>query len=187
MPVKCFARAKPVFALPKVTAVRLPQYLDRPQLVKRSGSNRLELSEDHQWGGNLRKNMMRTLSVNLSRLLNTPNVSVGRIGNRSETDYRVEVDIIQFELQPNNEVLLTAQWQISRGSPRQKSIVKISNLSSTIELSTKDIPNDKLKIREYEQLVAAMSILFGNLSRLIAAEIELQSSKTHESIDKAGQ
>ncbi len=41
----------------EVAALRLPQYLERPQIVTRSAENRLELAEFHQWGGNLRKNL----------------------------------------------------------------------------------------------------------------------------------
>ena len=52
-----------------VAAVRLPKYLERPQLVTRSGDNRLQLEEFHQWGGNLGKDLTRVLAENLSRLL----------------------------------------------------------------------------------------------------------------------
>jgi len=46
----------------EITAVRLPQYLERPQIVTRTGDNRLLLSEFNQWGGNLRKDMLTSQS-----------------------------------------------------------------------------------------------------------------------------
>ncbi|MDY7035801.1 MAG: ABC-type transport auxiliary lipoprotein family protein, partial [Thermodesulfobacteriota bacterium] len=59
----------------EVASLRLPQYLERPQIVTRSSENRLDLAEFHQWGGNLRKNMIRVLGKNLSQLLATPNIT----------------------------------------------------------------------------------------------------------------
>ena len=51
-----------------VASVRLPQYLERPQIVTRSGDNRLQLAEFDQWGGNLYQDMTRVLAQNLARL-----------------------------------------------------------------------------------------------------------------------
>ncbi|MCP4044155.1 MAG: hypothetical protein GY731_19745, partial [Gammaproteobacteria bacterium] len=60
----------------EVASLRLPQYLERPQIVTRSGKNRLELAEYHQWGGNIRKNMVRVMAKNLSQILATPNIAI---------------------------------------------------------------------------------------------------------------
>ena len=49
-----------------VAGVRLPQYLERPQLVTRSGDSQLELQEFHQWGGNLAKDLTRVLAAHLN-------------------------------------------------------------------------------------------------------------------------
>ncbi len=63
----------------EVASLRLPQYLERPQIITRSSGNRLERAEYHQWGGNLRKNMIRVLAKNLSQLLATPDIAISPI------------------------------------------------------------------------------------------------------------
>ena len=45
----------------EIASLRLPQYLERPQIVTRDEGNRLKMAELHQWGGNLRKNMIRVI------------------------------------------------------------------------------------------------------------------------------
>ena len=73
----------------EVASLRLPQYLERPQIVTRSGGNRLELAEYHQWGGNLRKNMMRVIAKNLSQLLGTPNIAISPHRSPKPSDFHI--------------------------------------------------------------------------------------------------
>ena len=64
----------------EVIDVHLPQYLERFQIVTRDGDNRLRMSDTNQWGENLRKNLMRTLMMNLSGMLST--IDIGTPLNR---------------------------------------------------------------------------------------------------------
>ena len=48
----------------ELRSLDLPQYLEKPQIVTRTAANRLELAEYHQWGGNLRKNIIRVMKQN---------------------------------------------------------------------------------------------------------------------------
>jgi uncharacterized lipoprotein YmbA len=73
--------------------LHLPQYLERYQMALRSGENELTLSDSHQWGENLRKNLLRTLGSNLSSLLDTPEISTpiarsARKADENQTIYR---------------------------------------------------------------------------------------------------
>ncbi|MFT5349423.1 MAG: putative lipoprotein YmbA, partial [Gammaproteobacteria bacterium] len=49
----------------------IPQYLQRFQMVTRNGDNRLRFSDNNQWAENLRKNLLRTLAINLATRLST--------------------------------------------------------------------------------------------------------------------
>ncbi len=149
----------------EVDLLRLPQYLERPQIVTRSGKNRLELAEYHQWGGNLRKNMIRVIAKNLSMLLNTPNVSIAPNRSLSAPDFRVELEVIQFERDIDGLVRLTVRWQISRVKDRKLLAVKITDLVSPPVQTKPDL----------EQTVSAMSNLIGELSRIISRAIPAQN------------
>jgi uncharacterized lipoprotein YmbA len=145
----------------EIASLRLPQYLERPQIVTRSGENRLELGEYHRWGENLKKNMVRVLSKNLSQLLATPNIAIAPHHPPTSPDFRVELEVMQFERNSDGHVRLTARWLISRGKDRQPLVTQITDLASPVVHTGPD----------YALTVAAMNTLFGELSQIIGQEI----------------
>ena len=58
--------------------VRIPDYLDRPQIVTRSGKNELKLSEFDRWAGSLESDVNRVLVEDISSLLPADRFSVVR-------------------------------------------------------------------------------------------------------------
>ncbi len=141
----------------EVAILRLPQYLERPQIVTRSGKNQLDLAEYHQWGGNLRKNMIRVIAKNLSMFLDTPNISIAPNRSAIPPDFRIELEVIQFERAPDKLVQLTVQWRLSSIEHRKPLAVRITELTSPPVQTGPD----------FEQTVSAMSTLLGELSRKI--------------------
>ncbi|MBI5185847.1 MAG: membrane integrity-associated transporter subunit PqiC [Nitrospinae bacterium] len=145
----------------EVVSLRLPQYLERPQIVTRSSGNRLELAEFHQWGGNLGKDMARVLAKNLSRLLGTPNIAMAPHRPLAPPDFRIDLEVMQFEKDYNGRVVLSVQWRLSRGSDQRLLEARITDLASPAAIAEKD----------YERTVAAMSELFGELGKIIGEAI----------------
>jgi uncharacterized protein len=145
----------------EVASLRLPQYLERPQIVTRSSKNRLELAEYRQWGGNLRKNMMRVLAQNLSRLLATPHIAIYPHRPTISPDFRVDLEVMHFERDSDGQVRLSAQWRLSTGNDRKPLTTRISDLASPIVQDGGD----------FEHTVSAMSKLFGELSQIIGSAI----------------
>ena len=145
----------------EVASLRLPQYLERPQIVTRSGDNRLELAEFNQWGGNLRKNMIRVFAKNLSLLLATPNISISPHRPPAPSDFRVELEIMKFEKDPDGLVRLSVQWRLSRGKDQKPLTTNMTDLTSQ-EVHTGP---------DFEHTVSAMSGLLGELSRIIGRAI----------------
>jgi uncharacterized lipoprotein YmbA len=144
-----------------IAALRLPQYLARPQIVTRSASNELKLAEYHQWGGNLAKNMMRVTARNLARLLDTAQITIFSRRPPKAPDIRLEIDVLQFERGPDARVLLSAQWRLLATGDGTPKVARISDLYS--EPLAADATIDKT--------VAAMSELMGRLNREIAIAI----------------
>ena len=144
-----------------VAAVRVPEYLDRPQLVTRSGDNRLQLEEFHQWGGNLAKDLTRVMAENLSRLLGSDAVVAAPHTLRMRPDYRVELEVLRFERGGDARVHLTAKWWLQRGADGAPAGGPATALASD------PLP----EAATVEAAVAAMSALYGELSRVIARAI----------------
>ncbi|MFT5426629.1 MAG: putative lipoprotein YmbA, partial [Gammaproteobacteria bacterium] len=118
----------------EIIDVHLPQYLERFHIATRIGENRLKFSESNQWGENLRKNLMRTMSRNLSRLLSTQDISTPLNRSSSLPDYRVQIYIEQFEEDIDHKVKLSARWQLSKSDSLQPlGIYNHEMVSSEIE------------------------------------------------------
>jgi len=150
----------------EILDLHIPQYLERFQIASRSSESRLEFSDDNQWGENLRKNLLRSVARNLSRLLST--IDVGTPLNRSSSlpDYRVQIHIEQFERDIDNRVKLIARWQLTSGTQSQSLGVFSADLQS------KEI----IEGENYDQMISAMRQLYGELSERIADTIIAQEN-----------
>jgi uncharacterized protein len=150
----------------EVGSLRLPQYLERPQIVTRRSASRLEVEEFHQWGGNLRKDMMRVLAKNLSQLLATPRIFISPYSGQAPPDFRVELEVMKFERDPDGKVRLSVQWSVT--APRDQSLL----LAQMTELESPSVAVGP----DMEPTVTAMSLLWGEMSRLIAETLWKQVS-----------
>ncbi|MFT5448768.1 MAG: putative lipoprotein YmbA [Gammaproteobacteria bacterium] len=144
-----------------IAALRLPQYLQRPQIVTRTASYELTLDEYHQWGGNLAKNMMSITARNLARLLNTARITVFSRRPPEPPDIRVEIDVLQFERGPDSRVVLSAHWRLLSAKDGKPVVARISDLYS-------EPINGKSSM---QNMVGQMSELMAQLSDEIATAI----------------
>ena len=144
----------------EITDLHIPQYLERFQIVTRDGDNRLHLSENNQWGENLRKNLMRTLSQNLAGRLGTINIGTPLNPSASPPDYRIQVYINRFERDIDGIVKLGARWQVTSGSEQV-----LGTYSSDLDSGT------SIEEGNYGAIVAAMQDLYAQLSAKIADTI----------------
>ena len=142
--------------------VAIPDYLDRPQIVSRSGPRELTLSEFDRWAGSLEEDISRVLAENLSVLLAPDDVTVLRWGggaNPIPAEYRVGVEMLRFDGTVGNSVFLAARWSVWREEEREMLSVGESNIREPVEG------------QEPADLVEAMSRALETLGREIAAAI----------------
>lgn len=97
----------------QILDIRLPQYLERFQIARRESNNQLSFAANHQWGENLRKNLYRTMTVNLSNSLGTADVGSSISRSLSTPDYLVRLSIEAFEQGADGRVLVAARYQVS--------------------------------------------------------------------------
>ncbi len=136
----------------RVIDLRIPQYLEHFQIAKRSGQQQLTFSDDHQWGENLRKNLIRTLARNLGRQLDSPTVFTPLVRSSSKPDYAVTISIDQFEQDSEGRIQLSARYQIS--NPGEKRIL-------TTRVFEQSLNNDRKN--SYANMVATMQTLYNDL------------------------
>ncbi len=138
-----------------------PKYLDRPQIVSRTNGYRLKLAEFDRWAEPLAQSFGRALTENLSSMLSTERVVLLPWKGGHRVDYRIAMEVIRFDGNPESEVLLIARWTLlgpdgnELGAPRRSRIV----------VSTRQVG--------YEGIAGGMSEAVEELSREIVAEIRV--------------
>lgn len=142
-----------------VGPIRLPDYLNRPQIVVRKGENRLVVDEFHRWGGALEDEILRILTENLGMLLGSDQVRV-YADDFGQPDYRVTVSLQRFEGVDNREAQLKASWAILQ--PRTGDVLKTREGVFRAPV---------MEPEDYEKIVSAQSDALAALSREIAVDI----------------
>lgn len=139
--------------------VTFPAYLDRPEIVHRSGDNELHFEGSQRWAEPLKSIFIRTLAENLSILLPTDRTSIHPWPRSARIDYQVTVDVLRFDADAGGTVVLAASWEVTR--PADKTVIKRHKKTYTEAAGS----------MEYPAIVAAQSHAVERLSRDIADSI----------------
>lgn len=92
--------------------VVFPQFLDRPQLVLRDGTNRLSLEEFNRWGGTVQDDFLRVWGENLAHLLNTSRIVIFPSESRLPLDFRITAEVVSFEGRAGGDAVLKVRWAV---------------------------------------------------------------------------
>jgi len=161
--------------------VTLPQYLNRPQIVTRIGSNQMEFAEFDQWSGDLNDNVTRVLAANLSSLLKTDRVSLYPWKEEAPIDEQVTIDVVNFERDVDGSSRLTAYWSIVDPRKPEVKLMRRSTYRDAGERSQSTSGptsgSEKAGSRPYEAIAAAMSRNLEALSRDIADAVTRLKAK----------
>lgn len=96
--------------------VRVPGYLDRPELATRVASTELAFSPRDRWAEPLSSSLRRVVAQNLSALLGTDDVATFPWPVGTRVDWAVTVDFVRFERTPDGEVEVAARWIVREGA-----------------------------------------------------------------------
>lgn len=94
--------------------IRIPQYVDRPQMVVSTDTNSYRLSETNRWAERLDDNIARVLAQDLTVLVPADLVLLNASSQAKQARYKVWVNLLEFHVDPAGQAELTAQWRISR-------------------------------------------------------------------------
>jgi uncharacterized protein len=142
-----------------VGPVTLPRYLDRPQIVTRTGPYEITLAEFERWAEALDVNFSRVLAENLSLLLPTARVVTSPWPRATPIDYQITVDVAHFLSQVGGDTLLIADWILFKGEGQQALMTGRSRFNAS--------PGGS----DYAAIVAAMSQTVASLSHEIATTV----------------
>jgi uncharacterized lipoprotein YmbA len=138
--------------------VEVADYLDRNQIVTRSGQTRLNLTDYDHWAEPIDSNIASILATNLSHLL--PNTHpIARPWPDADAEYHVLVKITRFDAEPTGKVQLNASWAIQL--ERTHDIVVIRDAIITQPSAGQD----------YDAITQSMSLALATLSEEIALKL----------------
>jgi len=107
-----------------VGPVRLPDYLDRNQMVRLRDETSIEVDEFNRWGGDLARNIQDVLAENLSRLLGSQEVVTHPWSSTLALPLQLVIDIRRFDLDAASQVVLDLQWRLIRNDGRQPPVIR---------------------------------------------------------------
>lgn len=174
--------AMPVTAMPDLRAkkisvgvgpISIPDYLERPQIVTRSGANRILLGDFDKWAGGLRENIAGVIAANLSTLLKTDRVTVFPGRGPEDADVRIPVQFSNFEAVLGENAWLDARWRITADGGRKLLRTERTRL------------NIRLNGADYETVVAGQSRLLEALSKEIAEAVQELAQSPKEQMKDA--
>lgn len=141
--------------------VTLPDSVDRQQIVTRSGSNQLNISDLHRWAQPLSSEIAAVLAADLYRDLGrTTLVGIdGQTTAASDPPFRVAVDIQRFEATPGESATIEATWIVRRQSDKPP-------------LRGQTLAREPMPDAGYDALTQAFARALGRVSREIAAAIQ---------------
>lgn len=96
-----------------VGPVTVPSTIDRPQIVVSTGANQVSIDEFNRWASPVQDNLVRVVAENLVAILGTPRVTLYPT-LAAGVDYRVQVEVRNFESVPGKSASLDAVWTVRR-------------------------------------------------------------------------
>ncbi|MFM0165806.1 hypothetical protein SAMN05444172_6473 [Burkholderia sp. GAS332] len=141
-----------------IGAVTVPELVDRPQIVVRSGDNTVDIDEFARWADPLKSQIPRVIGADLGQLLNSVMVSTYPMGVDTASAYRVQLDIQRFDAALGDAVTVDVLWSVT--PPGKKP-----------PLSGRSTVHEPCTGAGFDGVVAAYSRALGTVSRDIATAI----------------
>jgi uncharacterized protein len=149
----------------RVGPVNLPSYLDRRQIVTRSGQNEIILAEFDRWGGSLDEEITRLLVITLTRQLASKGISVVPWSSVNLANapflYRIPVNLSRFDGAPGETIVLNASWGVLFKKDKEENPLVIRESTITEVVGGND----------YASLVVAMGKAVERLGKEIAETV----------------
>lgn len=115
-----------------VSPVKIPEYLNRPQIVTQDKDRLLTFAQFDRWGEPLDMALTRLTMKNLSIML--PQATIERFpGNPAvPVKYQVNMDVLQLESRLDQDLVFAAQWSIIDAPKKKMMLIKKSEFRPPI-------------------------------------------------------
>jgi len=92
--------------------VKIPEYLDRPQIVTQDKEKMLHLAQFDRWGESLDLGLARLIRENLTAILPGTKLTLYPWNPLITVKYQVLVEVIQLDSQLDRDMFFVVQWTV---------------------------------------------------------------------------
>ena len=142
--------------------INLPELIDRPEIVTRTGAHTIELADFDHWADDLENNISTLIASEVSHDLRTGYVYISPWASSKKLDFQIKVHIRKFVGELDGDVKLEGTYIILIGKGKKKHFEEPFALI------------EKTKGNSYNDMVSAMSRLVIRLSDQISSTISDQ-------------
>ena len=144
--------------------LRMPEYLNRSQLVTRGGGSELEVDEFSRWAEPLTLALHRVVSTDVDNMMDGVIVIAFPWESvvRNEVDYRLLGEVTRFDADQSGRVVLDIQWGISATTGEAAVVIRRSKYETRAAR-----PDDPAIV------VSAMNDALAMFSRDVVSELEV--------------
>jgi uncharacterized lipoprotein YmbA len=134
--------------------VTIPDRIDRSQIVTLAADSEVDIAQFDRWAGSINDEIVRTMTINISKLLPVMNVVPYDMEKWVSPDYQIRVDILGLDITPGKAVLLTVNYSVT-DKTRKTLLLKSASITEPTG-------------NTYPEMVQSQSRVFGTLSSQIA-------------------
>ena len=138
--------------------VTVPELVDRPQIVLRTGANKVAISEYARWAEPLKSEIPRVIAANLTLLVDQAQVSTYPQNANADADCQVFIDFQRFDSTLGDAATLEVTWTVR---PANSGRLR----------GGRSVVREAAGIDGYDALVAAHTRALASVSRDIARAI----------------
>ncbi len=156
--------SSPADATLAVGPLEIPDYVDRQQIVTRTGANELVVAEFDRWGGSLDNQITASLVATLRDRLASQQIAVAPWRSAllsGGAAYRVVVSVSRFDGIPGQSVVLEGRWELTAQSGGKEESLGMREATVT----------EKIDGAGYDALVAAMQRALVRFGQQMAATV----------------
>ena len=146
-----------------ISPIAVPEMLDRPQFVVRTGVNQVSINEMERWAGSLKSEIARALANNIATLVPSAMVYPYPQSASVNADCRILVDVQKFDSTPNESAQIEVLWTVQP--------------AKGVARSGRSLVSEPTTGAGYDALVAAHSRALAAVSKDIAAAVRASGAQ----------
>ncbi|MCK9430346.1 MAG: PqiC family protein [Candidatus Omnitrophica bacterium] len=156
-----------------VGPVKIPDYLNRPQIVTVNNNQLMTFAEFDRWGEPLDFAIGRILNENLMLLMECKDIEIFPWNMLIPVRFQVVLDVVELDVNMNKELVLTTQW----------SILDLKN--KNLAFSKRSQLREDVKPHHYSGVVAALNTALSKISIEIGQELSRLSDHEKKQFPKS--